>query len=417
MTIATSPALRVAANARLLPIDRNDPSLVFYSPLWYPPFGDQPFPALSYDGDDYLSNATANFRSGDSQGAIEAEFRTSYTAATQDLFSSSDESSGAYFLRFSVNATTGELMAVQRKGDTQDTVVFTTKVSDGKWHHAVLSSNGSSYSVILDGVNEVKTSGTNEGDWFADTTLRDNICIGVKKDSTPLVAYFTGSIGYIRIYSRPMLQPEAQVNHSRGRHQAASDTTGLVFNLPTTEGTGNPVDDVGALTMTNNNATWITDNQFYSMDNNRHLMTCQDATWGKYGRIYNGTSSKVIVGGTITGVKSATFWIYPNDNTTRSIMDFDAGTHSIEMDGSGDITATGWTSPTIYVNGVAAAAITQSAWNHVRVTTGTAFNATALVLGQETSYFDGIMGDVLLHNIVPVDTMRNYQATKWRYQS
>jgi hypothetical protein len=41
--------------------------LQFYADLWHP---EQQGFLLSYDGNDYLSNATADFRSGDSQGAI-----------------------------------------------------------------------------------------------------------------------------------------------------------------------------------------------------------------------------------------------------------------------------------------------------------------------------------------------------------
>lgn len=156
---------------------------------------------------------------------------------------------------------------------------------------------------------------------------------------------------------------------------------------------------------------------FRSMDSNRHLMTNVGATWDKYGRILNGTSSKLTVTGTVTGIKAVMVWIKPDDKTTRSIVDFDGGTHSIEMDASGDITATGWTSPTRYVNGVAATAITQSAWNCVLVTTGTAFNGTTVILGQETSFYDGGIGEAQMYNLVPDSAMRLYQQTKWRYQS
>ncbi|MFC1977938.1 LamG-like jellyroll fold domain-containing protein, partial [Chloroflexota bacterium] len=217
--------------------------------------------AMNFDGNDYLKNATANFRSADSAGAIEVWFRTS-SSNDQVLFGSADEGGLNYYIEFWVDGVTnnGALSVRQRNSDTLDQVRGTTKTNDGKWHHAVLSSSGTAWSIILDGNEEglVVNGGANNGDWFAETTERDNLTVGALARRA-LVRYTIGVIGWTRIYSRPMLQPEANVNFGRGRNAPASDTTGLVFNLPMTEGTGNPVDDVGSLTMTATGATWITD--------------------------------------------------------------------------------------------------------------------------------------------------------------
>jgi len=130
-----------------------------------------------------------------------------------------------------------------------------------------------------------------------------------------------------------------------------------------------------------------------------------DVTWtqlpsGLWVLDFNGTSSIVDYGNTHTNIKSALLWIYPNDNTSRSIIDFDGGTHSLELSAGGDLTATGWAAPTIYVNGIVAAAVSQSNWSCIAVTTATAFSASALVFGQEASFFDGKMGIIVLHDYV-----------------
>ena len=104
---------------------------------------------------------------------------------------------------------------------------------------------------------------------------------------------------------------------------------------------------------------------------------------------YNGTDAVVDVGDIGRPVKTVCLWIYPDDNTTRSILDLDGGTHSLELDGSGDLTATGWTAPTRYVNAVVANAVAQSAWSFIAVTTATAIDVSDLHLGKEASYFDG----------------------------
>jgi len=105
---------------------------------------------------------------------------------------------------------------------------------------------------------------------------------------------------------------------------------------------------------------------------------------------YNGTSSKIAIGDLGQNVKTVCLWIYPDDNISRSILDLDGGTHSLEMDGSGDLTATAWASPTFYTNAVAAAvAISQDAWNFIAVTTATAIDANNVTLGNEATWYDG----------------------------
>ena len=99
-------------------------------------------------------------------------------------------------------------------------------------------------------------------------------------------------------------------------------------------------------------------------------------------------------------VQTTLIWLYPDDITSRSFMDLDGGTHSLETDGSGDVTATGWAGPTFYVNAVPAATrLTLSAWNLVAVTTATAFSASDFDIGREAAaYWDGLIGLVKLYN-------------------
>ncbi len=260
----------------------------FYADLWN--VEQQGF-LLSYDGDDYLRNATADFRSADSSGAIEVWFRSSSTANYQTLFASADELAGTdNYLFFRIKQTTGLLTVGQiENGGTENLVDGSTNVCDGKWHHAVLSSSGTAWSITLDGIAETLnvTGGANNGNWFADTTTRDSITIGVLDFSgAAKVNYAIAQIGFTRIYSRPMLQPEAQTNYQRGRKSAALDTTGLVFNLPCTEGTGNPVDTVGSLTMTVTGATWV--EGLIDKSTNATPLTNILPTWSSVGRVFAG---------------------------------------------------------------------------------------------------------------------------------
>jgi len=112
---------------------------------------------------------------------------------------------------------------------------------------------------------------------------------------------------------------------------------------------------------------------------------------GLWVMVFDGLNDIATIGNTQQPVQSFSCWIEANDITTRSIADFDAGTHSVEIDGASNITATGWAAPTIYVNGAVAAAIT-AAWKQIVVTTATAFAGSAVILGQEASFYDGKLG-------------------------
>ncbi len=209
-------------------------------------------PELSFDGAaNYLTNPIANFASTNTSGSMGIWFRTS-SAAFQQLLWSSDIGTIDHYLGLAIRDTTGLLKIQQDSGGGVDDLEGTIKVTDGYWHYAVVSSNGTAYSLTLDGVLDSLTVlvGSNTGDWFSNTTLRDNLVIGKYVDSSGSGGFFSGNISAVRIYSRPSVTSEAFTDYNNGMLASASDATGLIFNLPMTEGTGNPVDTVGSLTMT-----------------------------------------------------------------------------------------------------------------------------------------------------------------------
>jgi len=96
----------------------------------------------------------------------------------------------------------------------------------------------------------------------------------------------------------------------------------------------------------------------------------------------DGTDDEVTYAEDIKNVQSISFWV-TLQTTTEDIMQL-SSSHSIEA-GTGTLTATGVTSPTFYVNGVATATIT-TARSHVVITTGTAFDADAIQIGQDDAF-------------------------------
>jgi len=95
--------------------------------------------------------------------------------------------------------------------------------------------------------------------------------------------------------------------------------------------------------------------------------------------------------------KSVSFWMKNATSTTQKMLDLN-GTASISDEG-GTITATNFTSPTIYVDGVVNSTVNDTAWHHVVVTTDTAITADAIKFGViGSTYFGGSLDEVRVYN-------------------
>ncbi|MBU3964325.1 DUF2341 domain-containing protein [Patescibacteria group bacterium] len=107
---------------------------------------------------------------------------------------------------------------------------------------------------------------------------------------------------------------------------------------------------------------------------------------------FDGTDDWIDIGASYNGVKTVELWIKA-DNTTKDIIDLN-GSAYVSVS-SGNATTTGFTSPTIYVNGIATTTIDTN-WRYVVVTTDTGLNASDLDIGRRegATYFDGIMDEV-----------------------
>lgn len=130
---------------------------------------------------------------------------------------------------------------------------------------------------------------------------------------------------------------------------------------------------------------------------------------GKIGQAlsFNGASD-VVSAGNIGNVNSISFWINTS-STTQKIINLNATTY-VEI-ASGTITATGFTSPTIYIDDVVTSTLT-SGWHHVAITTGSAITASTMELGRVgTNYMSGSLDDVRFYSraISASEVTRLYQ--------
>jgi hypothetical protein len=158
---------------------------------------------MTFDGTgDYLLNSTGNWRSSDSGGAIEAWVRPGAIGAGRCIFSSNDTATANYYVILDL-APGGTIRFYQRNADTADQVQGSTVLVANRWYHVVVASSGTAYSMYINGADEgtlTVLNGSNAGDWFADTTLRDNVAIGAFARNT-VGSYWTGDIGLVKVYS------------------------------------------------------------------------------------------------------------------------------------------------------------------------------------------------------------------------
>lgn len=135
-------------------------------------------------------------------------------------------------------------------------------------------------------------------------------------------------------------------------------------------------------------------------------VTATDPTWrseelcmvGKCLEFESTSSQYVNVANTIGSVNSVSFWVKPTSTTTPlMVLNGATGNASISVS-SGTISAgAGFTSPTIYVNGVVKSTLVANEWQYVTVTTATGISASNIMIGRvNTGYLDGFIDEVKL---------------------
>lgn len=151
----------------------------------------------------------------DTKGAIEIWFKID-TLATSYLVSSSDEATNQYFCGLRLDVS-GRIGFYQDNGDTADWVETSSSVIDtSSWHHVIVQSTGTGYEVYHNGVKQALTTqgGSNNGDWFGDTSNRDNFIIGALKRDT-VSDYVDGQIGSVTLYDDVLSLKEIRDNYGK----------------------------------------------------------------------------------------------------------------------------------------------------------------------------------------------------------
>ncbi len=320
-------------------------------------------------------------------------------SAIEYLLAQGATSAAGYALYFSTDGQACFAIDDDTSWATPDTVSCTTSdVYDNTWHHilGVRSVSADSTTLYIDGVQHDSDTDTTTATLDANgvTYIAD-----IDTDDAGSGEEFAGDVDDVHLYRTALSADQVKidynarssVNLASGTNERANVTDGdysanLVGYWPLDENTDNSCtggsndacDRSGSANNGANNAspTWTT---------------------GKFGSALSYTSGSSQYT-SITGpssVKTISFWVNPQDDT-EPMLNITSTTEHISSS-TGTVSATGFVSPSIYVNGVLNGSVRGGYWNHVVVASDTAENASALYFGRaNASYLTGSIDEVRL---------------------
>ncbi|MFH0776406.1 MAG: LamG-like jellyroll fold domain-containing protein, partial [Patescibacteria group bacterium] len=253
----------------------------------------------------------------------------------------------------------------------------------GVWNYIACVYDGATHATIyLNGVPKEQI--TNAG-------LTGNVLTGqhaaLGRDGANNQRYFNGSIDDFAIYNRALSATEIAQLYQKDSLKFYGDPLAQSGGILNSDGL------VGL---------WKMDGDFTDSFGSLEATTNGGATFdaGRFNQAvaFDGSDDYLDVGDTARQVRSASFWVYA-ENGSRGIADFDGGSHSIVL-ANGSLTATGFTAPKLYVDGVESSQVSLNAWHHIAITTATGFTASALKIGKNSTFFDGRIDEFALFDRV-----------------
>jgi hypothetical protein len=161
------------------------------------------------DGTDDYVGLSSVVTSSAQQGTISVWFKTS-GSGSYPLFSVSSNTSGhnGYWTTFSVSSTRG--VYIGHRPNNSDYIFYQTDdttLNDNEWHHAMVTCNGSSYKLFVDGSEDTSatTDGSNPsnvvGGWIGDMAVKNSCNIGVqRRNADGSNSYFDGLIDDVAVW-------------------------------------------------------------------------------------------------------------------------------------------------------------------------------------------------------------------------
>jgi len=334
--------------------------------------------ALKFDGvNDYVDLGNGKFDY--SVVTICAWFKSNGLTPNGRVVTSGSENTNKWMLGFSgVAGGGGSYLVMTNTSTSHATAASNIKMDDSLWHFACGINNPESLYI-----NGILQTSTVTDSW----SFEVNSKIGARGASY----LFKGLIDDVKIYNYARTPAQVAWEYNQG---------GPVGWWKMDECQGGVIHDSSK---NKNNGTLFVG----TGGTQTATSTCASSTpagpWynGRVGKRnaslnFDGTDDYVNQPTSVSGVQSVSFWAYPISNS-QSFLQLATGV-SVSSSG-GTVSATGFTSPTIYVNGIANAKVKANAWNHLSVTTGTAITSNAIKLGLVGStYYSGQLDDVQIFN-------------------
>ena len=143
--------------------------------------------SVDFDGVDDVQQVIGSSLLNDSSGII---FFSGYYDNTSNnrIFASADVLTNNELFHVQIQASTGRVRLVIIQGGVNRVISVTNPITNGAYYYGYIESNDTSYTMSLNGVVEtlIVVSGTNNGDWLANVSNRDNLSLGSIIRATPV---------------------------------------------------------------------------------------------------------------------------------------------------------------------------------------------------------------------------------------
>ena len=160
------------------------------------------------------------------------------------LVGAGDNAVSNSFFEYYIDTPSGKVKLVVRNAGTNNTVISNdTAVTQNEWNHVVLTTDGTTGKIYLNGVDN--TTGTpNNGGYFGDVTGLDNLTLGILEfNGGTLFGPFSGSMDEVAFYNVELDSGAVSALYNNGTGSVATNVSSsnllLYYNFEI--GDSNPV--------------------------------------------------------------------------------------------------------------------------------------------------------------------------------
>ncbi|MFA6005573.1 MAG: DUF2341 domain-containing protein [Patescibacteria group bacterium] len=205
--------------------------------------------------------------------------------------------------------------------------------------------------------------------------------------------YFNGFMDGVKIYGTALSSAQIKANYAAGMGQSGTIKGSAVSLGSNSQGGINLTNGLVGYWKMDESSGNVADASGNSMTG---TVTGTTAVSGKFGNARSFTGTDQIAVSSISGVKTIGFWLYVTNTTTDIIRLSTSPTTNITA--AGTLSATGFTDPLMYVDGVQTTTLSANVWQYVAVTSQTGITADGILLGRVSSALIGYLDEVRIYN-------------------